>query len=97
MEKLQWFTLPTILPYKLEFPLAAVATMAVMFVVNSVQAVGDLSGTTVGGMDREATDEELSGGIKANGVVSLIGSLIGALPTATYSQNVGIVAYDKGS
>nr|WP_312577344.1 nucleobase:cation symporter-2 family protein [Sedimentibacter sp.] len=90
-----WFTLPSILPYKLEFPLAAVATMAVMFVVNSVQAVGDLSGTTVGGMDREATDEELSGGIKANGVVSVIGSLIGALPTATYSQNVGIVAMTK--
>jgi NCS2 family nucleobase:cation symporter-2 len=90
-----WFTLPAILPYKLEFPMAAVATMCVMYVVNSVQAVGDLSGTTVGGMDREATDEELSGGIKANGVVSLIGSLIGALPTATYSQNVGIVAMTK--
>lgn len=90
-----WFTLPSIMPYKLEFPLAAVISMAVMFVVNSVQAVGDLSGTTVGGMEREATDEELSGGIKGNGVVSIIGSLIGALPTATYSQNVGIVAMTK--
>jgi len=69
--------------------------MAVMYVVNSVQAVGDLSGTTVGGMDREATDKELSGGIKANGIVSIIGSFIGALPTATYSQNVGIVVMTK--
>ncbi len=60
-----------------------------------MQAVGDLSGTTVGGMDREATDEELSGGIKANGVTSIIGSLLGALPTATYSQNVGIVVMTK--
>lgn len=90
-----WFNLPTIMPYKMEFPLAAVISMAVMYVVNSVQAVGDLSGTTVGGMEREATDEELSGGIKANGVVSIIGSFIGALPTATYSQNVGIVAMTK--
>ncbi|WP_312700019.1 nucleobase:cation symporter-2 family protein [Sedimentibacter sp.] len=90
-----WFSLPTILPYKLEFPIAACISMAVMYVVNSVQAVGDLSGTTVGGMDREATDKELSGGIKANGVVSVLGSLIGALPTATYSQNVGIVAMTK--
>lgn len=90
-----WFSLPTILPYKLEFPIAAAISMAVMYVVNSVQAVGDLSGTTVGGMDREASDKELSGGIKANGVVSIIGSFIGALPTATYSQNVGIVAMTK--
>ncbi len=90
-----WFNLPAIMPYKLEFPVAAVISMAVMFVVNSVQAVGDLSGTTVGGMDREATDEELSGGIKANGITSIIGSFIGALPTATYSQNVGIVAMTK--
>jgi NCS2 family nucleobase:cation symporter-2 len=90
-----WFNLPAILPYRLEFPIAAVSSMAIMYVVNSVQAVGDLSGTTVGGMEREATDEELSGGVKANGVVSVIGSLIGALPTATYSQNVGIVAMTK--
>jgi len=90
-----WFNLPAILPYKLEFPIAAVISMAVMFVVNSVQAVGDLSGTTVGGMEREATDKELSGGIKANGIVSIIGSFIGALPTATYSQNVGIVVMTK--
>ncbi len=90
-----WFNLPAIMPYKLEFPVAAAVSMAVMYVVNSVQAVGDLSGTTVGGMDREATDEELSGGIKANGVTSIIGSLLGALPTATYSQNVGIVVMTK--
>jgi len=90
-----WFTLPSILPYRLEFPITALTSMAIMYVVNSVQAVGDLSGTTVGGMDRETTDKELSGGIKANGVVSVIGSLIGALPTATYSQNVGIVAMTK--
>lgn len=90
-----WFNLPSIMPYKMEFPTAAVISMVVMYIVNSVQAVGDLSGTTVGGMDREATDEELSGGIKANGVVSIIGSFIGALPTATYSQNVGIVAMTK--
>lgn len=90
-----WFNLPKLMPYKLEFPPAAIATMAVMYVVNSVQAIGDLSGTTVGGMDREATNEEISGGIKANGIISVIGSLIGALPTATYSQNVGIVAMTK--
>lgn len=90
-----WFNLPSIMPFKLEFPSAAVISMVIMYVVNAVQAVGDLSGTTVGGMDREATDEELSGGIKGNGITSVIGSIIGGLPTATYSQNVGIVAMTK--
>ncbi|SHJ55211.1 uracil-xanthine permease family protein [Paramaledivibacter caminithermalis] len=90
-----WFDLPTILPYKLEFPIVAIITMSVMYVVNSVQAIGDLSATTVGGMDREATDKEISGGIKGNGILSIIGALIGALPTATYSQNVGIVSMTK--
>lgn len=90
-----WLTLPSILPYKLEFPLAAVLAMSVLFIVNSVQAVGEISGTTVGGMDREATDEEISGGVKVNGVASILGSFIGALPTSTYGQNVGIVAMTK--
>ena len=69
--------------------------MSIMYIVNSVQAVGDLTSTTIGGMDREPTDVELSGGIKANGIVSVIGAFIGALPTATYSQNVGIVSMTK--
>lgn len=90
-----WFTLPKFLPFKPEFPIGAVLTMAIMYVVNSVQAVGDISSTTIGGMDREPSDTEIAGAIKANGISSLIGSLIGALPTATYSQNVGIVSQTK--
>ena len=90
-----WFTLPEILPFKPTFPTDAVITMAIMYVVNSIQAIGDISSTTVGGMDRDATDDEISGAIKCNGVSSIIGALIGALPTATYSQNVGIVSMTK--
>ncbi|MDO5716187.1 MAG: nucleobase:cation symporter-2 family protein [Tissierellia bacterium] len=90
-----WFTYPHIFPFKPEFPIAAIATMSIMYIVNSVQAVGDISSTTIGGLDREPTDREISGAIKANGVMSLIGSIIGALPTATYSQNVGIVSMTK--
>lgn len=90
-----WFTYPHIMPFRLEFYGDAVATMVIMFIVNSVQAVGDLTSTTIGGLDREPTDVELSGGIKANGVVSVLGSFIGGLPTATYSQNVGIVSMTK--
>ena len=64
--------------------------MVIMFVVNSVQAIGDISATTVGALDREPSDRELAGGIIGNGVTSALGALLGGLPTATYSQNVGI-------
>lgn len=90
-----WFTLPRLMPFKLEFPIDAVVTMSVMFVVNSIQAVGDLSSTTAGGLSRVPTGDELEGGIKANGLASVIGALIGGMPTATYSQNVGIVSLTK--
>lgn len=95
LETAQWLTYPHIFPFKPEFPIGAVVTMAIMYVVNSVQAVGDISSTTIGGMDREATNDEIAGAIRCNGVASIIGSVIGALPTATYSQNVGIVSMTK--
>ncbi|MGO3751958.1 MAG: uracil-xanthine permease family protein [Peptoniphilaceae bacterium] len=90
-----WLTLPKFLPFELSFPQDAVATMVIMFIINSVQAVGDLTSCTIGGLDREPTDDELSGGIKANGIAAVIGSFMGGLPTATYSQNIGIVSMTK--
>lgn len=90
-----WIEYPRPLIFGLSFPADAVITMCVMYVVNSIQAVGDISSTTIGGLDREATDTEIAGGIWANGFGSIIGGFIGALPTATYSQNVGIVAMTK--
>lgn len=46
-------------------------------------------------MDRQPTDRELQGGIVAYGVSNILTALLGGLPTATYSQNVGIVATNK--
>ncbi len=90
-----WLSIPKPLHFGIEFYPSAIITMVIMYIVNSVQAVGDLSATTVGGMGREVTHEELSGGIIGNGFCSVLASVIGGLPTATYSQNVGIVAMTK--
>lgn len=46
-------------------------------------------------MDREPTTKELSGGIAAQGVASIVGAFFGGLPTASYSQNVGIVTVNR--
>ena len=41
------------------------------------------------------TDEELSGGIVGYGLSNIFCAVFGGLPTATYSQNVGIVTTTK--
>ena len=41
------------------------------------------------------TDEELSGGIIGYGVSNIVCAFFSGLPTATYSQNVGIVSSTK--
>lgn len=81
--------------FKIEFHAAAIVSMIIMYVVNSIQAIGDISATTVGALDREPSDRELAGGILGNGVTSIISPFIGGLPTATFSQNVGIVTLTK--
>lgn len=90
-----WFQLVAPLHFGIKFEISAIISMIIMYIVNAVQAIGDLSSTTIGGLDREPTDKELSGGIKANGLTSIISAFFGGLPTATYSQNVGIVTVNR--
>lgn len=90
-----WFQLPKPMHFGMEFQASPIISMVILFVVNSIQAVGDFSATTMGGLDREPTDDELSGGIAGSGFASMISSFMGGLPCATYSQNVGIVATTK--
>ncbi len=90
-----WFQFPMPMHFGISFEATAIISMVIMYVVNSVQAIGDLSSTTSGAMDRMPTDKELSGGIIGNGVSSILGAFIGGLPTATFSQNVGIVTVTK--
>lgn len=91
----RWFQLPRPFAFGLRFEGTAIASMIIMYVVNSVQAIGDMSGTTSGAMDRMPTEKELKGGIICNGVCNTVGAVFGGLPTATFSQNVGIVTTTK--
>lgn len=66
-----------------------------MFIVTAVETVGDISGVVEGGMDREATDKELSGGVICDGLGSSIAALFGVLPNTSFSQNVGLVTMTR--
>ncbi|MBU3840743.1 MAG: purine permease [Candidatus Ruminococcus intestinipullorum] len=89
------FQLPKPLHFGLKFEPSACVAISVLFVINSIQAIGDFSATTSGGMDRMPSDNELQGGIVGYGFTNICGALMGGLPTATFSQNVGIVATTK--
>ena len=66
-----------------------------MFIVTAVETVGDISGVIEGGMDREATDQELSGGVICDGLGSSFAAIFGVLPNTSFSQNVGLVTMTK--
>ena len=76
-----WFAVPKIMPVK--------------FIVTAVETVGDISGITEGGLGREATDKELSGGVMCDGLGSSLAAVFGVLPNTSFSQNVGLVAMNK--
>ena len=90
-----WFAIPKLLPVKPVFDLRAVVPVLIMFVVTAVETVGDISGVTEGGMGREATDTELSGGVICDGIGSSFAALLGVLPNTSFSQNVGLVTMTK--
>ena len=90
-----WFAIPAIMPVKLVFDVRAIVPIMIMFVVTAVETVGDISGVMVGGMDREATDTELSGGVICDGLGSSLAALFGVLPNTSFSQNVGLVTMTK--
>lgn len=90
-----WFEIPRILPVKPVFDLRAIIPVLIMFVVTAVETVGDISGVMEGGLGREATDKELSGGVICDGLGSSFAALFGVLPNTSFSQNVGLVAMTK--
>ena len=93
--KADWFAIPKLLPVKPVFDARAILPVLIMFVVTAVETVGDISGVIVGGMDREATDKELSGGVMCDGIGSSFAALFGVLPNTSFSQNVGLVSMTK--
>ncbi|HIS48102.1 MAG TPA: purine/pyrimidine permease [Candidatus Scybalocola faecigallinarum] len=89
------FALPMPFAFGLEFHPDAILMMILMYIVQAVQTIGDVSSTAMGGFNREATDKELGGAIKGQGICGMIGACIGGLPTDPYSQNVGLICTTK--
>ena len=90
-----WFAIPKLVPVKIVFDLRAILPVMIMFIVTAVETVGDISGVMEGGMGREATDQELAGGVMCDGLGSSFAAVFGVLPNTSFSQNVGLVTMTK--
>lgn len=95
VDKASIISIPKILPVKLVFDIRAIFPMLIMFIVTTVETIGDISGITEGGLGREASDSELSGGVMCDGLGSSFAAILGVLPNTSYSENVGLVGITK--
>ncbi|NVF12317.1 purine/pyrimidine permease [Anaerococcus sp. AGMB00486] len=90
-----WISVVEPLHFGISFEPSAIVSISIIFIVTAIEGIGDMTSTTVGGMDRVPTQKELRGGIIGYGVANVIGAFLGCLPTATFSQNAGIVSINK--
>ncbi len=84
--------LPNPFHFGVEFTAAAIIGFCAMSFVSAVETVGDVSGITKGGANREATDREIEGATYADGLGTTVAGIFGGLPNTSFSQNVGLIA-----
>ena len=89
------FDLPSPFKWGFDFNAAIILGMCFMALISAIETVGDVSGVTKGGADREATDEEISGATFADGLGTAIAGVFGGLPNTSFSQNVGLISMTK--
>lgn len=89
------FQLPKLMHFGIRFDVSACVAMGLLYAVNSIQAIGEFTATTVGAMDRQPSEKELQNGMIGYGAANILSAFLGGLPTATYGQNVGIVVTTK--
>jgi NCS2 family nucleobase:cation symporter-2 len=89
------FDLPSPFKWGLSFDAAIILGMCFMAVISAIETVGDVSGVTKGGADREATDREISGATFADGLGTALAGVFGGLPNTSFSQNVGLISMTR--
>ena len=91
---LQILEVPQPLKYGMTFHLDALLAMSVLYVLSTVEAVGDLSATSMlSGRPVEGEEfiQRLKGGICCDGVASIISGLFNSTPMAIFAQNNGVI------
>jgi xanthine permease XanP len=86
--------LPRLLPHGFAFRADLVLPFAFIYLISSLEAVGDMTATAqLSGLDTTTPEhwKRLRGGVLADGLTCLVSALMGALPSTTYAQNNGVI------
>lgn len=90
-----FISLPHIMPYKPEFHLGAIVSVAIIFLVSAAETIGDTTAMVSGGLKRDITTKEITGSLACDGYASAFSALLGCPPVTSFSQNVGLIAMTK--
>ncbi|MSS12764.1 nucleobase:cation symporter-2 family protein [Bifidobacterium tsurumiense] len=88
-------SLPHVMPFTPEFDAGAIISFALLYVVSSVEVLGDTAALTKVGLNRLPTERETAGAIAGDGFISSISGIFGCLPLTSFAQNIGLVAMTK--
>lgn len=95
LEGVALISMPQLMPYKPVFNLSAIVSVTMIFLVSATETIGDTSAVTNIVLGREATDEEISGSLACDGLVSSLSACFGCMPITSFSQNVGLLAMTR--
>ncbi len=95
LEDIAVVSLPQIMPYKPVFNLSAIISIVMIFLVSATETIGDTSAMTNTVLGRESTDQEISGSLACDGLISSLSACFGCMPITSFSQNVGLLAMTK--
>lgn len=90
-----WLSIPKPLEFGMEFHLDAILKFAAVYLIVSLETLGNVSGITISTLGREAVEREMTGAVLADGLGSTLAAVFNVLPNTGYGQNVGIIALTK--
>lgn len=90
----KFFSFPMPFKYGLNFGLGGFVSIALLYVISTVEATGDLSATSM--LSRQPTAgpvfiKRLSGGILCDGFASFVAGCFNSFPMAIFAQNNGVI------
>ena len=72
--------LPSLMHFGVQFEPSSCVALGILFAINSIQAIGDYSATTIGAMDRTPKDDELQRGIVGYGLSNVVAHCLADFP-----------------
>lgn len=88
-------SIPSPFKFGFTFHMDAVVAMIFVYLVSTVETIGNITAIADSGLGREASDKEIIGGVIADGLGSFIAAIFNVLPNTSFGQNIGIISMTK--